>query len=568
MLINITKINLNPNVGGGKPIELENKEITITENGTTTVVPSDGFGGLSSVDITTDVPTPKVEANKSISITENGAYTVTPSTGYVGVGDVDINVFVSEIGTSIDFSQIGYNATDNANVNMNIQDGIEYAKKIQTEYTDSKTYYNDNNLIYLPYIDTSNRTSCNGMFDHCHSLQYVPPLTITDKCTNLNYMFRQCGALKNIDVSNWDTSNVTSMSSMFDECFTLETLDLSNWDTSNVKYMGYMFSDCTNIKNFNISGWDFSKFTSLPNNFFDNSTSDNKLLVETINVTNCNVSTLNDFKLFTGKANLKNIIGLNTLNISNFNSLASMFSGCQSLTSLDLSNWDTSNVTNMSTLFNNCTSLTNIIGIENWNTSNVTVMDNLFSYCQSLTSLDLSNWDTSSLNKISSNSTSSGMFRKMSNLETLNVTNFNTSQCTYFDNLFEDCKSLTNIIGIENWDTSNVISLRNLFLGATSIENLNLSGWDLSSCTGAVTAFGKIFNELKITNFQAPQNINTSITFTYCPNLTVDSLMSILNNLTDRTSTTSLTCTLGTANLIKLTAEQKAVATSKNWVLN
>ena len=28
MLINITKINLNPNSGGGKPIELENKEIT------------------------------------------------------------------------------------------------------------------------------------------------------------------------------------------------------------------------------------------------------------------------------------------------------------------------------------------------------------------------------------------------------------------------------------------------------------------------------------------------------------------------------------------------------------
>ena len=63
MLINITKINLNPNSGGGKPIELESKEITITENGTTTVTPSTGFGGLSSVDITTDVPTPKVEAN-------------------------------------------------------------------------------------------------------------------------------------------------------------------------------------------------------------------------------------------------------------------------------------------------------------------------------------------------------------------------------------------------------------------------------------------------------------------------------------------------------------------------
>ena len=47
-----------------------------------------------------------------------------------------------------------------------------------------------------------------------------------------------------------------------------------------------------------------------------------------------------------------------------------MFYDCSSLTSLNISNWDTSSVTRMSTMFSNCSSLTSL-DISNWNTSNV-----------------------------------------------------------------------------------------------------------------------------------------------------------------------------------------------------
>jgi surface protein len=58
-------------------------------------------------------------------------------------------------------------------------------------------------------------------------------------------MFRGCRNLKELDVSNWDTSNVTTMESMFDGRYYrycgLTNLDVSNWDTSNVTNMEDMF---------------------------------------------------------------------------------------------------------------------------------------------------------------------------------------------------------------------------------------------------------------------------------------------------------------------------------------
>ena len=50
-------------------------------------------------------------------------------------------------------------------------------------------------------------------------------------------------------------------------------------------------------------------------------------------------------------------------------------------------------------------------------------------------------------------------------------------------------------------------------------------------------------------------------------NVNIQSLIQILNNLADRTGQTRYILTLGPANLEKLTSEQKAIATSKNWTL-
>ena len=60
----------------------------------------------------------------------------------------------------------------------------------------------------------------------------------------------------NIDISQWDVSNVKYMGYMFYRCKNLDC-DLSGWDVSNVKDMEFMFAYCENF-DCDLSDWDVS----------------------------------------------------------------------------------------------------------------------------------------------------------------------------------------------------------------------------------------------------------------------------------------------------------------------
>lgn len=224
-------------------------------------------------------------------------------------------------------------------------------------------------------------------------------------------------------------------------------------------------------------------------------------------------------------------LDLNNLNTSNVKSMYYMFYYCSSLTSLDLSGFDTSNVTNMGYMFSNCTKLISL-DLSNWNTNKVTDMGYMFNYCTNLTSLDLSNLNTSNVTNIG------GMFSYCKALISLNVSSFDTSKITSLIYTFQNCENLTS---------------------------LDLSNWDVSECTTPSACSNAFYGCKALTDFKAPKNISTAMSFSTCTNLTHDSLMSIINNLATVTSTKKLT--LGATNLAKLTNEEKAVATNKGWTL-
>ena len=88
-------------------------------------------------------------------------------------------------------------------------------------------------------------------------------------------MFNGCSDITEIDVSNFDVSQVTYMNSMFRGCSSLTSLDLSNFDFSMVTCVEYMFYGCSkleyiNIYNFNknvINEYHFTDmFFDVPNN--------------------------------------------------------------------------------------------------------------------------------------------------------------------------------------------------------------------------------------------------------------------------------------------------------------
>ena len=193
------------------------------------------------------------------------------------------------------------------------------------------------------------------------------------------------------------------------------------------------------------------------------------------------------------------------------------------------SNIDTSNVISVSYLYNDCNSL---VRVPMMNFSNVKTMDHIFNYCYNLGSVP--QFDTSNVTSFYS------CFNYCSSLVT--IPELNTSKATNVDSMFGSCNSLRSIPLL---DFGNVTTISNMF------------GWgDIKT----LTDLGG-FKNLKI-NFTSGLN--------HLPNLTVQSLMNVINNLYDfraNGETTTRTLQLGTTNLNKLTDEQKAVATNKGWSL-
>ena len=101
-------------------------------------------------------------------------------------------------------------------------------------------------------------------------LPYIKEIELSDfdtsNVTKMSNMFYCCYALESLDLSNFDTSNVTDMLSMFSVCYALESLDLSKFDTSNVTLMPFMFASCRKLTSIYVKeGTDWSSSTNLSN---------------------------------------------------------------------------------------------------------------------------------------------------------------------------------------------------------------------------------------------------------------------------------------------------------------
>ena len=95
----------------------------------------------------------------------------------------------------------------------------------------------------LSNFNTSSVTDMSEMFCDLENLAFFDLSNFdTSNVTNMSYMLAGMNSLTFLDLSNFNTSKVTDMSGMFDALSGLTSLDLSNFDTSKVTNMRYMFS--------------------------------------------------------------------------------------------------------------------------------------------------------------------------------------------------------------------------------------------------------------------------------------------------------------------------------------
>ena len=201
----------------------------------------------------------------------------------------------------------------------------------------------------------------------------------------------------------------------------------------------------------------------------------------------------------------------------------------------------------------------NIISIENW----------AFQNCSSLTTISLPDSVTS---------IGTEAFRSCSSLTTISLPDSLTS---IGGSAFQNCASLTSIslpdslTSIGGWAFQYCTSLTTIKLPnsltsigsaafgyCTSLTTIKLPN-SLTSIGSAAFGGCSSLENVTIENGFNCNNLNISPSTRY----SVETMVSWFEALADRTGQAPFTLTIGSTNLNKLTAEQKAIATNKNWTL-
>ncbi len=142
------------------------------------------------------------------------------------------------------------------------------------------------------------------------------------------------------------------------------------------------------------------------------------------------------------------------------------------------------------------------------------------------------------------------------------VGTLNSHNVTDFIYAFYGCSSLTEIDYI---DTSSAESVGEMFHNCSSLVRIN-SPLDISNVVSQLDSTFVGCSSLQELRFTG--TINVDIWLSGAGKLSIDSLLSVLNALTDFTGTgISKKITLGAKNKAKLTSEQLAIATAKGWTL-
>ena len=386
-------------------------------------------------------------------------------------------------------------------------------KSVKFSGSYSGNSYNFTYKLDLSDWDTSNVTNMYGMFSNCYALTNLDVSGFnTSNVTNISSMFEHTGKVNMIDMSKWDLSKINNnyvfngifkgsyceniklpnmnlkkeFNTYYGETFkylyglkSLEAPELVNTYTNNIKFL---FAGDKELYDVNMSDWDFSNVTYAYGAFYGTK----------INNVSANLISAKDSIYSMFRESYADSINISNLEISNKVTDTMWMFGDTKSTSIDFvdsngnTKFDTSGVTNMSYMFMNSKNLTTINGLSKLNTSNLKDIGAMFYNCNSLTNLDISDWDTSNIDNVTSSLSTSdmtGLFEMCYNLVNLKLPKkFITAKVDNISGMFNNTRLIS--LDLSDWDTSNVYSMRHVFHNDTALERLNLVGWNTSRVSG------------------------------------------------------------------------------------
>ena len=163
------------------------------------------------------------------------------------------------------------------------------------------------------------------------------------------------------------------------------------------------------------------------------------------------------------------------------------------------------------------------LDLSNFDTSKVTDMKSMFYCMRILTTLDLSNFNTSKVTDMST------MFAGMVNLTTVNISNFDTRNVKNMSGMFAEMPNLTTL-DLSNFDTSQVTDMSDMFDALIKLTALDLSNFDTSKVTNMSDMFSRMNNltTLDLSSFDTSQVTDMSGMFSlWDENILIDELKTI-----------------------------------------
>ena len=279
------------------------------------------------------------------------------------------------------------------------------------------------------------------------------------------YTFRGFTKAEDIDISNFDSSEVEDMAYFFYKMNSLRSLELSSFNTDKATDMTGMFAYVNSLKKLDLTNFNTSKVTNMSAMFHSMSNLD-ELKISSFNTEN--VTNMNG--MFYGASKLASL-ELSNFDTSNVTDMGRMFSGMSSIQQLDLTHFSTGNVAAMNDMFSLMTSLTQINFGANFDTSNVTDMTGMFYQSTSLVNLDLSHFNTKKVKTMNS------MFSQMSGLTILDISNFETPSLEDAGSMFAIdpgfSDNLEKIYVNQDFDTSKLTSSTNAFIRRNRLRGGN-----------------------------------------------------------------------------------------------
>ena len=423
-------------------------------------------------------------------------------------------------------------------------------------------------------LHTSILTNGNYLLAGFDSLYRIYDLTF-DNTANGSHMLDGCTKLAVFNAENWNIGG-TDLSYMFNNCPSITHVSINIPD--NIKNISYMFNGCTGLRD--ISGSRFGAGITTTTDWIPKS----------------QILYANNISLNSQKINFKNFNKLtqcNNLMINpSFTNLNELFYGCSSIMNIDLSNNSLLNCRGVARLCESCTSL---LSLKLPEFSDKVDIYRLCAGCSKVEVIEFYPKIMDVSRQYGFTDVNYQVFTNCSHLTT--IKNFKV-KCTLLDSDREKYLSRQNLDGVQYmWGGTNnlkntegmgiynndgraifygyrgnisefeigseVTDVSYLFAEASGITKLDLSSWDAENVKNLTYLVQKCSN---LTSFIPPMNISVSLSdFTKATSIAVGDLVSIINNLSNVSSTQTLT--LGSTNLAKLTPQQVKIATDKGWTV-